>query len=77
MYTEHEKIRQLLEETIRHLEKSDKKNFRDKQIFDVALGDTPGTGEIFLNFLHDVSTCPPEVIQWCRRQINVHLSVAK
>ena len=77
MYTEHEKIRFLFEETISHFEKLGKKNFRDAQIFKEVLGDTPETDNAFSQFLHDVSTCPLEVIQWCRRQINMHLSVVK
>lgn len=77
MYSEHEKIRLLLEETIAHLKESRGEHLRDKQIFKEVLGDTPEMHEAFFIFLHDVSTCPLEVIRWCRVQINTHLSIVK
>ncbi|KKW39046.1 hypothetical protein A3C19_01915 [Candidatus Kaiserbacteria bacterium RIFCSPHIGHO2_02_FULL_54_22] len=77
MYTRHNEINHLFDETIAHLIKLHGPRFREKKIFLEVLGDTPEMRETFFRFLHDVSTCPPEVILWCRRQINTHLSVVK
>ncbi len=72
MYTRHEEVRQLLDETIAHFKKLGKQNCREYQIFVEVLGEMhmPGRHEVFLGFLHDVSTCPPAVIWWCQEQIN-------
>lgn len=77
MYTRHNEIRQLFDETIRHLQKSGTSNFREYQIFMEVLGDTSEMYNLFSGFLHDVSTCPPEVIKWCQRQLNTPLSLVK
>jgi len=71
MYTQHNAVNLLFDETIAHFKKLGKPNFREYQIFAEVLGDTPERRSAFLKFLHDVSTCPPEVIRWCQRQINV------
>lgn len=78
-YTRHEEIRLLFEETIAKFKKKGKSNYRDFQFFIEVLGDTEETRKVFFEFLHDVSTCPPEVIQWCQEQINprVQLRVVK
>ena len=68
----HNEVNRLFDETIAHLKKSGKPNFREYQIFAEVLGDTPERREAFLRFLHDVSTCPPEVIQWCQGRINFY-----
>ncbi len=70
MYTRHNEVNTLFDETIAHLKKSGKQNFREYQIFAEVLGDTPERREAFRKFLHDVSTCPPVVIWWCQEQIN-------
>lgn len=70
MYTRHEEIRKLFDETIARFKKLNKPNYRDYQFFCEVMGDTAVRREAFLCFLHDVSTCPPDVIQWCQRQIN-------
>jgi len=71
MFTKHEEVRKLFDETIDHFKKLGKPNFREYQIFAEVLGDTKERRDMFSRFLHDVSTCPPEVIQWCQRQVNV------
>jgi len=75
----HDEVNQLFDETILCLSKARGAHFREQQIFKEVLGDTPKMSATFLQFLHDVSTCPPEVIQWCQRQINAnaHLRVVK
>jgi hypothetical protein len=69
-YVRHEEVRILLDAAIDLLRISRGKRFRDRQIFAEVLNDTPETREAFRRFLHDVSTCPPQVIQWCQKQIN-------
>jgi len=70
MYTRHNEIRLLFDDTILSLKASRGEHFRERQIFFEVLGEKPSTHEVFLKFLHDVSTCPQEVIRWCQRQIN-------
>ncbi len=77
MYTHHNEVNRLFDETLVHLKKLGKPAFREYQIFAEVLGNTQERREAFLSFLHDVSTCPPEVIRWCQRQLNTHLSVVK
>lgn len=77
MYTRHNEVNRLFDDTIDHLKKSGETRFREYQIFAEVLGDTPERRDIFLRFLHDVSTCPPEVIRWCQRQINKPLPMPK
>ena len=79
MHAKHNEINRLFDEVIAHLKKSGKPEFREYQIFAEVLGDTPERRVAFLRFLHDVSTCPPEVIRWCQRQINpkTHLRAVK
>ena len=77
MYTRHNEVNRLFDETIAHFKKSGKPNFREYQIFAEVLGDTKERRDMFFRFLHDVSTCPPEVVRWCQRQLNTHLSVVK
>jgi len=74
----HNEVNLLFDETIAHLKKTRGERFREYQIFVEVLGDTPKTHKAFPRFLHDVSTCPPEVIRWCQKQINARrLSVVK
>ena len=70
MYTRHNEVRQLFDEAIAKFIKSGDLQFRDRQIFEEVLGDTLEMREMFFVFLHDVSTCPPEVIKWLQEQIN-------
>jgi hypothetical protein len=63
-------INLLFDETITHFRKLGKERFREYQIFEVVLGDTPEKHDAFFRFLHNVSTCPQEVIRWCQEQIN-------
>jgi len=63
-------VDELFDETIGCLQRADRVQFRERQIFTEVLGDTEETREAFMRFLHDVSTCPPEVIQWCQVYIN-------
>ena len=64
-------IRRFLNETvIPHLKKTHGEHFRDRQIFEEVFGDTPAMHEKFLKFLHDSSSCPPEVMNWCKRLLN-------
>jgi len=69
-YVRCQEIRQLMDDTIAVLKKKGNERFREWQIFVELLGDTPETAETFLKFLHNVSTCPPEIIQWCQKQVN-------
>lgn len=70
MYERHNEIRLLFYTVIEHLKKSRGSHFREWQIFVEALGNIQETSDAFLLYLHDVSTCPPEVIRWCEEQIN-------
>ncbi len=67
-----DEIRLLFDEAIAHFKKRGDERFRDRQFFFAVLGDTQETRDAFLRFLHDVATCPPEVIAWCQSQINAH-----
>lgn len=58
------------EEVLPCLAKTHGDGFREWQIFKEVFSDTPATREKFLRFLHDVSTCPPEVMSWCKRQLS-------
>lgn len=73
MYTRHNEIRLLFYTVIERLKKSRGPHFRERQIFVEVLGDTQETSAVFLGYLHDVSTCPPEVIRWCKEQINTQV----
>ncbi|MFZ3044101.1 MAG: hypothetical protein WA058_03305 [Minisyncoccia bacterium] len=68
MYTRHNEIRLLFYTTIELLKKSHGQHFREWQIFVEVLGDNQETSDAFLRYLHDVSTCPPEVLEWCKEQ---------
>jgi hypothetical protein len=64
-------VRLLLEATVMQFRKTRGDRFGDYQIFVEVLGNRGGMyKEIFLPYLHDVSTCPPEVIRWCQERIN-------
>ena len=69
-YSQHEEVRLLMEATIARLEKSLGTGFREFRIFTHVLGNTPETHDALFKYLHDVSTCPPEVIRWCQEKIN-------
>ncbi len=69
-YTKHDGVNRLFDEAVMHLKKTRGDGFREYQIFAEVLGDTQERRDAFLLFLHDVSTCPPEVILWCQRLIN-------
>ena len=69
MYTRHNEIRLLFYTAIEHLKKTRGPHFREWQIFVEVLGEDEAN-RVFLGYLHDVSTCPPEVILWCQEQIN-------
>jgi hypothetical protein len=69
MYTRHNEIRCLFDGTITRLIETRGPRFREYQIFMEVLKKKPETLEKFRSFLHDVSTCPQEVIQWCEKQI--------
>lgn len=45
------------------------KNFADCQIFELVLGKSAATLHTLFMYLHDVTTCPPEVIAWCEEQL--------
>lgn len=75
-----DQINQLLDTTIWRLKKEERDKelrsgrahwvgFREYQIFVTALGDTPEARWQFYQFLHDVATCPPEVLLWCQDQL--------
>jgi len=66
----HDQIRALFEALIARNVKEGRPHSRDRQIFITVLGDTPQTRARFLLFLHDVGTCPPEVIAWCQQELN-------
>ena len=74
MYKRHDEIRLLFYTVIERLRESRGQHFREWQIFVEVLGDTQETKDAFLRYLHDVSTCPPEVIQWCKEQLNAKVS---
>ncbi len=65
----HDQIRTLFDTTIAMLAPTRGPRFREYQIFALVLGDPVARREQFLNFLHDVSTCPPEVIEWCQNEL--------
>lgn len=65
-----DQINTLFDTTIRMLAPTRGGRFREYQIFVEVLGDTPERRERFLCFLHDVSTCPPEVIEWCQQELH-------
>jgi len=77
MYTRHNEVNQLFDEVIDRLKKSGTMNFREYQIFAEVLGDTQERRNAFFYFLHDVSTCPPDVILWCQRKLNGHIFSTK
>lgn len=70
MYTRHNEIRLLFDDTILSLKASRGDHFREQQTFFEVLGEKPETHAVFLKFLHDVSTCPIEIIAWCQNQLN-------
>lgn len=69
-YSQHEKVRMLVEAAIARLEQVHGAGFREFRIFVQVLGDTPDTSRRLYEYLHDVSTCPPEVIRWCQEELN-------
>ncbi len=68
-----EKVRKLLDETAARFAKQGRELFKDRQIFLAALGNTQKTEERFRLWIcsHDVTTCPPEVIAWCKKQLDL------
>ncbi len=69
-------IRKLLDETADHFAKQGRELFKDRQIFLAALGDTPETEDKFRMWIcsHDVTTCPPKVLAWCKKQLGLQRS---
>lgn len=68
--SKHDEVRLLFDGVIARLKESRGPRFREFQIFGEVLGENQETREAFSRFLHDVSTCPPPVIQWCQERIN-------
>lgn len=66
----HDQVNALFDTTILMLAPTRGDRFREYQIFVEVLGNTAERREHFLRFLHDVSTCPPEVIAWCQRELH-------
>lgn len=66
----YDEVRLLFDSVIARLKESHGPRFREFQIFNEVLGETQETQEAFSRFLHDVSTCPLPVIQWCQERIN-------
>lgn len=73
MYERHDEIRLLFYTVIEHLKKSRGKHFREYKIFKEVLGENQEMREALLRFTHDVSTCPPEVLEWCKEQLNAEV----
>jgi hypothetical protein len=44
-------------------------NNQERPIFIELFGEEEGSRLYYL-FLHDVSTCPPQVIAWCQTRLN-------
>lgn len=64
-------IRRFFEElVIPHLRETRGERFKDRQIFEEVFGKTQAMSDRFLEFLHDPSSCPPEVMSWCKRLLN-------
>ena len=63
-------VRALLEDTITRVRKEHSDRFGDYQIFIAVFGNTDDMRTIFYVFLHDVATCPREVIAWCQARLN-------
>lgn len=68
--TKYEQMHVLFDETIARLAPTHGKRFREYRIFVEVLGDTPEMRAALSAFLHDVSTCPSDVEQWCQKQLN-------